>query len=164
VVRQLRSGILPMRTNTYKIKWNRRDNVIIIISLDCKFRNFPQNSHRRCPKTLHLTQRLGYSLCPWRDENNLRAVFCTAWWKVRWCEVRWIMWLAVPHQSAYLRVSHPHESSPAHVIRRSPVTCHWFTNIGKCFGLTSSSWRLSAVWTPSRSSLPTTPFQVFNPF
>jgi hypothetical protein len=75
VVKQLRSGILPMRTNTYKIK----ETVVIIlfkiISLACSFRNFPQNCHRRFPKALHLIQWLGFYRYPWRSENNLRAVF-----------------------------------------------------------------------------------------
>ena len=97
-------------------------------------------------------------LTPW----NLEGGFCfTEWWKVGWCEDRWIRWLAELHQSAYpldctntlgadLRVSHLHESSPG---RHSALSGCQFTNIGNCSRI-SSSWRLPTVWPSSRSSRP----------
>ena len=65
--------------------------------------------------------------------NNFEGGFCfTEWWKVGWCEVRWIRRLADFHQSAYpwdcanrlgagLRVPHLHESSPG---RHSALSGH----------------------------------------
>jgi hypothetical protein len=72
VFRQLRSAILPIRTNT-KYKETVVTILFKIISLACYFQNFPQNSHRRRQKTLHLIQRLGLSRCLWRSKSNLRA-------------------------------------------------------------------------------------------
>ena len=85
-------------------------------------------------------------------------------WKVGWCEVRWIRWLAewTPPVSLFVGlrtdlvqifVCHLHESSPG---RHSALSGHQFANIGNC-SRTSSSWRLPAIWPSSRSLLPPTP-------
>ena len=102
--------------------------------------------------------------------NLFEGGFCfTEWWKVGWCEVRWIRWLAELHHSAcpWDCAKHTWSKSSSFpiftntlpdVTRRSPVTGPQSTNIGNCSRI-SSSWRLSAVWPSSRSSHPPSSFQ-----
>jgi len=70
--------------------------------------------------------------------NLFEGVFCfMEWWKVGWCEVRWIRWLAELHQTAYswdcanrlgadLRFpSSRNLSRPSLGALRSPIRLHW---------------------------------------